>query len=1616
MESLKIVSSPIPFSNKQETKLAPIGSTLLDAVNVAVPERYVGNVAVIAMINGDVIKQDCWHLVRPKLGTIINMRVVPMGGGGKKNPLATILSIAVLIAAPALGAAYGAALGASIGLTGATAAAIGSAIITGVVSVVGSMLINAIAPPPKQKANFGDPSESPTLFIQGARNSILRYGSVPVCLGTNRMVPPQAALPYTENQNNRQFVRQLFTYGFGENVRVSDIRIGDTPLSDFTDYDIEHFTSGNLNSGGRLWSNSVNQTDMSVLLRNADGWVERTVPPDSNEVIVDINFARGLVTFDENGKRTIRNVRLDIQYRPVGTTNWIGGIEFQSYSGASFTPSEFRSSDYRRDSVVINLSTGVISYLTGYADSRRGLGIGGGRIVSGRPATPNGSVKIADVDVRSTRSNLPPYNWTTQVVVTDARDPAVIGSRFQNSSSFVPSLSGGNVVISGGSISNDPLNISAASAEAVIRSHRIVFPSRGNYEIRIRRVTADSTNEKIIDNAYLVAIKGIRYERPVSASGLNGVAIRIKATDQLNGALDQLNMLVTNIIPDYDKDTDTWYPMPTSNPASIYRYVLQGAANGKPLDDSKIDLESLQEWHTYCEERGYSCNFVADSLSSVDDVLRIVASAGSASPAIIDGKRSIVVDRGGKDIVQVVTPRNSWNYTGAITYPEMPDAFRVTFRNADAGYIMDERIVYNSGFSAANATLFEELQLVACTNSDLAYKSGKRFLAIARLRPETHTFNMDVENLVMTRGDRIKFQNDVPLVGLGQGRIKSLDFDSSGDVVGFVLDDGIGFTSSGLFYVRIRHNSDGTQTYVPITAQESGYSNHIQLQTPLTPPNIPEIGDLCAVTTAGGELDLIVSRIEPESDLTARITCLNYAPEIFDAETGEIPEFNSVITTPLEFIRPDAPILLDSQSDESVMIRNVDGSFTSVAAFTLRNRNDGDIFVDVRYRASGATEFQTARVLEATPERVVVTGLDDGMRYDIWIRYKRANGSMYSEPLQINDYLFIGASGLPSDVTKFRINVVGQTAIFSWDENDDIDFSHYEMRFSTSTSGATWDTAQVLESFINQNRYVTFAQSGTYFVKSVDLSGNYSENATIVSTHGLEGVLNAIEILQESPDFSGVKENTVVIDNGLALANVTPPFTPPSSQYLHDIFPSTVFDLDARMADSYGGTGNTWFNLCENPADGSLQSAYNFTRRGTQTFVGDVGSPSAHFLSNGTGGWNAPMTPFVANLARTDLGVEYSAAFVFRTPPTTFTANNGLLGAASNLVVEGVYSAINNAQRIVWRHNNGTSGITVSPITTFTTSNHYIVIISVNSTTGSVLITVNGNEWFNGTVSWLTNTTPSAVSLFGLFASNSGVGFPWPSGSQFIAASLFNSSFTSQQCDMLNNFYQGRPYVGYGEGYYYFDKSIDLTGVFSSYLSASLIVGGDFKNDMFLMDDLFEVEDLFGIGANDMFAMDDLFAENDLFGIGVDGWLVELQMRFTNDDPSIAPVWTDWQPFRAGSETFRAAEFRVYMKSYQKDVTPIVFDLSVTVDMPDRIERGDDLVVPDTGVTINFNPAFQAIPALSILIQDGDAGDEIQFTRKDKTGFEFRVYNRVSMAYVERVYDFIASGYGRVEL
>ncbi|MCW2313350.1 phage tail protein [Rhodoferax antarcticus] len=167
------------------------------------------------------------------------------GGGGGKNPLRTVLMIAVMVVATV----YGGPLGASLGFSGNLATAVGSSIIM----TAGSVLVSALVPlPTPNMPSFATgggsmAQPSPTYSLQGQGNYARLAQPIPVIYGRHLVYPDLAASPYGEYRNNEQYLHQLHCIGLGE-YDIEQIRIEDTPIAAFEEVEMQIIPPGGSNT------------------------------------------------------------------------------------------------------------------------------------------------------------------------------------------------------------------------------------------------------------------------------------------------------------------------------------------------------------------------------------------------------------------------------------------------------------------------------------------------------------------------------------------------------------------------------------------------------------------------------------------------------------------------------------------------------------------------------------------------------------------------------------------------------------------------------------------------------------------------------------------------------------------------------------------------------------------------------------------------------------------------------------------------------------------------------------------------------------------------------------------------------------------------------------------------------------------------------------------------------------------------------------------------------------------------------------------------------------------------------------------------------------------------
>lgn len=709
----------------------------------------------------------------------------------------------------------------------------------------------------------------------------------------------------------------------------------------------------------------------------------------------------------------------------------------------------------------------------------------------------------------------------------------------------------------------DNYTFSGATTEVIRYTFTKYGLTAGQYTVKVERVTADTDNTKIYDAVYFSYMRSYAMADNVAAAVREKIvrlAIRCKATNQLNGVIDRLSLLAESLVPDYD-GTGTgaaeWVSGVTSNPASLYLYMLRGEPNSDPVPDARIDWPAFEAWHTWCAAEGFECNAVLNKGEPLVEVLRYIASTGRASPSMIDGKYSIVHDIAKTAIVQHFTPRNSADFQGAKAFRDIPHALKIGFVNADVGYQADECIVYADGYTALNATKFETIQLWGVTDYDQAWRIGRYKLAEALLRPELFTVSVDWENLICTRGDRVKLSHDVILVGLCAGRVKALTQEAT--ITAITVDEPCVMEVGTTYAVRIR---TAAGTLLKAVNTVAGSNTTLTFTVPAA------LGDLAAGDLYSfGETDLetidcIVVGIEPQSDFAARLSLVEYAAGVFTADSGAIPAWTSNITVPADLpYAPQAPTILSARSDGTVLIRQPDGTWIVRVLVTIAPVS-GLVTVseyELNYKTKDTDEEWKVIRIPADQTQFWISPAEELFTYSLRVR-SISQAGVFSD-WATSEHLVVGKTGAPQDVANVYAAVRGVEGIqLSWDAVTDQDISHYVVAV-----GASWAAGVEIFSGLALSFLWEVQTAATYhvMVKAVDTSGH--ESVTEAYTDAVIAAPGAVQSL------------VGVVSGYQAILAWAPPATGSLPVKEYEIYKGDVF----ATAEYLGKVSGTKFNVLE---------------------------------------------------------------------------------------------------------------------------------------------------------------------------------------------------------------------------------------------------------------------------------------------------------------------------------------------------------------------------------------------------------------------------------------------------
>ena len=600
------------------------------------------------------------------------------------------------------------------------------------------------------------------------------------------------------------------------------------------------------------------------------------------------------------------------------------------------------------------------------------------------------------------------------------------------------------------------------------RKARHVNVPAGEYEVRASAHGTGSDEVNVKSMLVWTALRSatgkhaIRFPKPLALT-----AFRIRASDQLNGVIDQLNATVNSLALAYDGAGNWVANQPTSNPADLFRFVLQNDAQLRPKPDSEIDIETLEDWWVYCNANRFKYNAVRDTFAGTWNLLCEIAAAGRAFPIHRDGKWSVAWDRPNDVIRQHFTPKNAWGFASEKSFAEETHAWRIPFIDEDKDFAESEMTVYADGYNESNATKFEQIEFPGVTNRDLIWRHGRFHIAQIELRPQTTSFTTDLEGLIAQRGDRVNFASEIDLIGQFSGYVRGAGIDAGNDYIDLdeiaVLQPGqdyaIGFTkNNGVYVVR--------SVVVPPGGAET------RRLTLAGNDELPIGGELYSFGLAGFETVVMrIKEIVYQDELRARVTVVDDAPEISQADEGEIPDYDPDITPPVDpsSLPPrDLRVTewLESFGKTLRLMARVSWQVPRLAfirQFEVQKRDE-----------DAAGDWKRAAIVGG-PKTEAEFPLDSEGVWSFRVRAIFADGR-FSTWATLPNIEMLGILDPPDDIKNLHRTYISGNSTLDWDEIRDARAVRYEVR-----RGETLASALTIADKLAQPRFATVGD-GTYWI------------------------------------------------------------------------------------------------------------------------------------------------------------------------------------------------------------------------------------------------------------------------------------------------------------------------------------------------------------------------------------------------------------------------------------------------------------------------------------------------------------------------------------------------------
>ncbi|HCX7340010.1 TPA: DUF1983 domain-containing protein [Escherichia coli] len=358
-----------------------------------------------------------------------------------------------------------------------------------------------------------------------------------------------------------------------------------------------------------------------------------------------------------------------------------------------------------------------------------------------------------------------------------------------------------------------------------LEAHIINAPNEKPFDIRVRRVTADSTSDLLRNDTRWSSYSEIIDDNlSYPHTAVAGAVIDHDQYTDTPTRTYHLRGLIVDVPDNYDPEKRTYSGLwlggfkqaYTNNPAWIFRYLVKNERFGLARHAGYIDVDdgALYTLSQYCDQLvddGYggleprmTLNAYITEQMSARDLLDNIAGMFRGI-ALWDGQRLTVMIDAPQDPIATITNANVVDgaFTrSSIARAECYNAVIVSWTDPENGweqskeYVADDELIARDGYNETT------LEAFGCTSRGQAYRAGKWLIETAKREPSKFTFKMARDAIHFTPGDIIEIlDNNRAGARLGgrivanNGKVITVDkvdseYITAGDTISLLDSDG----------------------------------------------------------------------------------------------------------------------------------------------------------------------------------------------------------------------------------------------------------------------------------------------------------------------------------------------------------------------------------------------------------------------------------------------------------------------------------------------------------------------------------------------------------------------------------------------------------------------------------------------------------------------------------------------------------------------------------------------------------------------------------------------------------------------------------------------------------